>query len=100
MKKISLLLCGILFITQQSFSQGEGTPFVKIFTNFNYDLAPASDAADVMGTRDNFKAFELKRAYLGYKYNFDDNLSAKVTLSRVSLSCVYSLTFSCSVGIS
>ena len=79
MKKISLLLCGILFITQQSFSQGEGTPFVKIFTNFNYDLAPASDAADVMGTRDDFKAFELKRAYLGYKYNFDDNLSAKVT---------------------
>ncbi|MDC0201670.1 hypothetical protein OAJ56_00355 [Flavobacteriales bacterium] len=79
MKKISLLLCGILFITQQSFSQGEGAPFVTVFTNFNYDLSPAADIQDLIGTRDDFKAFEIKRAYLGYKYDFDDNLSAKVT---------------------
>ena len=75
MKRITLL-CGLIFFTTQSF--GQVVPSVKIFTNFNYDLAPASDIEDLMGTRDDFKAFEIKRAYLGYSYNFDDRFSAKI----------------------
>ncbi len=76
MKKI-ILLCGVIFLTNQSF--GQGVPSVKIFTNFNYDLSEASDVQDLLGTRDDFKGFEIKRAYLGYSYNFDDRFSAKIT---------------------
>ena len=65
MKKTTLLLCGLLFITTQSF--GQGTPSVKIFANYNAD------------TESDFKEFEIKRSYLGYSYKFDDKFSAKIT---------------------
>lgn len=48
----------------------QGQPHAKIFSNFNYDLSADDNA---------FKAFEVKRAYLGYGYKIDDNFSAKVT---------------------
>ena len=40
---------------------------MKIFANYNSD------------TESEFKEFELKRSYLGYSYQFDDNFSAKIT---------------------
>lgn len=65
MKKNTLLLYVLLFITTQSF--GQGTPSVKIFANYNAD------------TESDFKEFEIKRSYLGYSYKFDDKFSAKIT---------------------
>lgn len=71
---IILALC-----TSFSYGQNQGKPFATIFTNFNFDLSESSDLQDLLGTRDNFKEFEVKRAYLGYSYKIDDQLSAKVT---------------------
>lgn len=48
----------------------QGQPSVKIFSNFNYDLAEEGNS---------FKAFEVNRAYLGYGYTYNDEFSAKVT---------------------
>jgi len=43
----------------------------RVFWNYHYDMTKGSDKES---------AFELKRAYFGYKYNFSKNLSAEVTL--------------------
>jgi hypothetical protein len=48
----------------------QGQPHAKIFSNFNYDLSEGGN---------EFKAFEVSRAYLGYGHKIDDNFSAKVT---------------------
>ena len=70
MKKIILLI--IILITIKSYSQdlSFGKPNFKIFWNYHNDF-----------TKDVSKksAFELKRVYLGYKHNFNENISAKVT---------------------
>ena len=50
----------------------QGTPHVKVFSNFNYDLSAEDDS-------NPFKAFELKRAYLGYGHDLSDNFNVKVT---------------------
>ncbi len=71
MKKTILALSAAL-LTVISVNAQEGKPSVKVFSNFNYDLSAEE-------TEDAFKAFEIKRAYLGYGYNFDNKLSAKVT---------------------
>ena len=66
----NLLLTTILVLsTANLFAQG--SPHAKVFSNFNYDLD--ADAAYA------FKAFEVKRAYLGYGYKLSDGFSAKVT---------------------
>ena len=49
-----------------------GTPAVKIFSNFNYDMS-AEEGENA------FKAFEVKRSYLGYSYKIDDRFSTKIT---------------------
>jgi len=77
MKKNFILII-LAFCTSYSYSQNQGNPFATIFTNFNFDLSEASDVQDLLGTRDNFKEFEIKRAYLGYSYKIDDQFSAKV----------------------
>ena len=47
-----------------------GSPFVKIYSNFHTDL-----------TEDNqSSAFEITRAYLGYKYKMSKHFSAKTNL--------------------
>ena len=71
MKKTILALSAAL-LTVISVNAQEGKPSVKIFSNFNYDMSAEE------GTNAH-KAFEIKRAYLGYGYNFDNKLSAKVT---------------------
>jgi hypothetical protein len=53
-------------------SAQEGSPSVKIFSNFNYDMSSEDDT-------DAFKAFEIKRSYLGYSYKIDDKFSTKIT---------------------
>ena len=71
MKKTILALSAAL-LTVISVNAQEGKASVKVFSNFNYDLSD--------GEREHaYKAFEIKRAYLGYGYNFDDKLSAKIT---------------------
>ncbi len=48
----------------------KGKPFMKIFSNFH--------AVDLTG--DIAPGFQLKRAYLGYSYNFNPNFSAKINI--------------------
>ena len=71
MNKIIIALGTALLIVLSVTAQ-EGNPSVKVFSNFNYDLSTAAGETA-------FKEFEIKRAYLGYQYNFDDKLSAKIT---------------------
>jgi len=70
MKKITLLI--LILITIKSYSQDSsfGKPNFKIFWNYHNDFTKEVTKKS---------AFELKRVYLGYKYNFNDNISAKVT---------------------
>ena len=71
MKK-TILLLSAAFITVASASAQEGKPSVKIFSNFNYDMSTEED-------ENAFKAFEIKRAYLGYSYKIDDQFSTEIT---------------------
>jgi len=66
--KTTLFTISILALSIGAFAQGK--PHAKIFSNFNYDLSADDNA---------FKAFEVNRAYLGYGYKFENNLSAKIT---------------------
>ena len=70
MKKTILLL--IAAFTLPYLSAQEGSPSAKIFFNFNYDMSSEDDA-------DAFKAFEIKRSYLGYSYKIDEQFSTKIT---------------------
>ena len=72
MNKITTLILILAFTenySQIEFQQN-GAPHFKIFWNYHNDF-----------TKDVTKKseFELKRVYLGYKYNFSKNISAKVT---------------------
>ena len=71
MKK-TILLLSTAFIMSLNVSAQEGTPSVKIFSNFNYDISTEEG-------EQAFKEFELKRAYLGYSYNIDEKFSTKIT---------------------
>ena len=71
MKKTILALSTVL-LTVISVNAQEGKASAKVFSNFNYDLS-------AVDTEHAHKAFEIKRAYLGYNYSFDNNLSAKIT---------------------
>ena len=71
MKKTILLLSATLFVLTNINAQ-EGSPSVKIFSNFNYDMS-TEDGEDA------FKEFEIKRSYLGYSYKIDDRFSTKIT---------------------
>jgi hypothetical protein len=64
---ISSMLFGLISIKAQS-----GQPAVKIFSNFNYDLS-SEDSENA------FKEFEIKRAYLGYSHDINENFSTKIT---------------------
>jgi len=48
----------------------QGKPSAKIFSNFNYNISDNDNA---------YKAFEIKRAYLGYGYSLSDAFSTQVT---------------------
>ncbi|MGC6428948.1 MAG: hypothetical protein ACON4Y_01295 [Flavobacteriales bacterium] len=67
MKKILI----VLTLTFSGFiAMAQGQPSAKIFSNFNYNLSDDDN---------NFKAFEINRAYLGYSKVLSDDFSAKVT---------------------
>ena len=71
MKKIILALSAA-FLTALSVNAQEGKASANIFSNFNYDLSSEEN-----GTA--FKEFEIKRSYLAYSYEIDDNFSTKIT---------------------
>lgn len=71
MKKTILLLSSAFIISLNTSAQ-EGSPSVKIFSNFNYDISAEEN-------ENAFKEFELKRAYLGYSYTIDERFSTKIT---------------------
>ena len=71
MKKTLLLFSTVLIISFNTTAQ-EGSPLVKIFSNFNYNMS-TEDGEDA------FKEFEIKRSYLGYSYEIDDRFSTKIT---------------------
>ena len=68
----TILALSAALLTVISVNAQEGKPSVKVFSNFNYDLTTVEGETA-------FKEFEIKRAYLGYQYNFDTKLSAKIT---------------------
>ena len=75
MKKILLMI--IVLSPLVAFSQDgddqvdtKGQPHFKVFWNYHYDYTKNVDQVS---------AFELTRVYLGYKYTFDDKISAKIT---------------------
>ena len=70
MKKTILLLVTSVFTFTNVLAQ-VGSPLVKIFSNFNYDMS-------VTDNENAFKAFEIKRSYFGYSYNIDDRFSTKI----------------------
>ena len=72
MIKKTILLLSTAFIMSLNVSAQEGTPSVKIFSNFNYDLTSEENETA-------FKEFEIKRSYLGYSYQINDNFSTKIT---------------------
>ena len=76
MKK-QLLILGILIISISSFAQSSNEDFkpngkahFDVFWNYHADLSEGATKKS---------AFELTRSYLGYDYNFSENISAKVT---------------------
>lgn len=79
MKKVKLSIAALLIIVtgikaQEATSNQEfipsGKPSVKIFTNAHSTFIDGK----------NTSAFEIKRAYFGYKYFFSENFSTKITL--------------------
>jgi hypothetical protein len=77
MKKIIISLVLIFSVISISFAQEKETEFkpsgkvhFKVFWNYHTDLTK-----DV----DQNSAFELKRTYFGYKYNFSKKITAKIT---------------------
>ena len=64
-----ILFCLTNSNAQKDFSPN-GSPYFKVFWNYHNDFTK-----EVTKKR----AFELKRVYLGYKHDFNDTFSAKVT---------------------
>ena len=76
MKKVQvsiiLLMAAVGMLPAQnntSFVPG-GKPFARIYTNFNYTSSGGEGAP----------SFEIKRAYLGYEYDFSETFSAKLNI--------------------
>ena len=67
MKKILNTLTLLFFGT---WTMAQSQPHAKIFSNFNYNLSQEDN---------NFKVFEVNRAYLGYSHSLSDDFKAKVT---------------------
>ena len=76
----NLLLTTILILSSVNLF-AQGTPHVKIFSNFNFDMDSEPENAS--------KGFEIKRAYLGYKYNLSDDFSTKITFDVGKLSLIH-----------
>ena len=70
MKKIVIILLMLVSFKAYTQDASTGKPNFKIFWNYHNDFTKEVTKKS---------AFELKRVYLGYKYNFNDNISAKVT---------------------
>jgi len=70
MKKTILLFSAVLFAIITTSAQ-KGTLSVKIFSNFNYAMSAEED-------KNAFKAFEVKRSYLGYSQKIEDRFSTKI----------------------
>lgn len=75
---ISLITCALIIFIPGISAQGsgdtqtfpDGTPILRIFANLNSGLTDA----------DRSKAFEVRRAYIGYKYKFDPHFSTELKL--------------------
>jgi len=76
MIKVKALLICLLLVSGAMFAQDNaefipsGKPFARIYTNFNYKYSGGEGSP----------AFQIKRAYLGYSYDFSPNFSAKINI--------------------
>ncbi|MDG1344494.1 MAG: porin, partial [Flavobacteriaceae bacterium] len=70
MKKIIFILFVLVSFKTYAQDLGNGKPNFKIFWNYHNDFTKEVTKKS---------AFELKRVYLGYKHDFNDTFSAKVT---------------------
>jgi len=80
MKQLIVLLVPVLLITSMVNGQTQppeappGKVSAKIYTHFNYSLDGNTETA-----------FEVRRAYFGYKRNLDEHFSAEVKLDIGSI---------------
>jgi len=78
MKRISLTMFFSVILFLAAHAQVKSKDFVpsgkfsaKVFWNYHYDMTVGATKTS---------AFEINRSYLGYKYAFSKNISAKITL--------------------
>lgn len=77
-----LLLCMNLFSQEKSIFKSSGQIHAKVFWNYSYDMTKGEDRES---------GFNLKRAYLGYKYNFSEDFSSEITLDASHDGSAYSV---------
>lgn len=80
MRKISIILvCVFAFMTTHAQNQGQfrGKPIVNVFANYGLGFGEKTDKHG-FGGQTYHGGFELSRAYLGYEFMFNSNLSGKV----------------------
>lgn len=68
---VLLMFFSLIAIAQESETKPKGKVTGKVFFNYHNDLTKDAEQTS---------AFELQRAYLGYKYKINDKFSAAVTL--------------------
>jgi len=91
MKKLIISFVLVLAVANLSFAQTtndesfkpSGKIFGKVFVNYHYDFSDGSTQRNT---------FELQRAYLGYKYKFNEKVSVKLTLDAARRSLASSYT--------
>lgn len=70
----------------QSGFKRSGKVFVQFFGDYYYKFNGTGDAsfshAQYANTPKNFNAFDIRRVYFGYKYNFAPKISAKIELAH------------------
>lgn len=62
-----------------------GKIFVQFFGDYYYKMSGSSKSfshAQYSGTANNFNAFDIRRVYFGYAYNFTSDISAKIELAN------------------
>ncbi len=67
---VILLAANSIFAQTNEEFKPNGNAHFKVFWNYHADFTEDADKKS---------AFEIKRSYLGYKYNFNKNMSAKIT---------------------
>jgi len=78
----ALVLFGNKSLAQDNITDGDlpsGDPIIRIFANFNHGLTSGGQS----------RAFEVRRVYLGYRYQINENFSSEVKVDIGSHSDIF-----------